>query len=198
LTGNPGIGKTTAIVKFLQQHFEDGFLFLYISPRTQVNLDIIHKFSEIQQKELLAINSNANLIKSNQGKPTIQYFSSFLEGDFRLKNVDFLDNKNSQQRKTKTTQQIKQKNKDTWENADKKSVGVLNSLCQGISAIIQEEKTRHLVATISIQSLKKLAENKDTLTHLRHIFSSAYNERENKLISPKMSAIASRFKHFLS
>ncbi|MBL1208808.1 helicase-related protein [Geminocystis sp. GBBB08] len=198
LTGNPGIGKTTAIVKFLQEYFEDGFLFLYISPRTQVNLDIIHKFSDIQQKELIAINSNANLITSNQGKPTIQYFSdsSSLQGDFRLKNVEFIDGKNKTPRQAKVNQQIRQKNQDTWENAGKKTVGVLNSLCQGICAIIQEEKTRNLVATISIQSLKKLNEKDDTLKHLEKIFDSAYNQRENQVIPSKMSAIASRFKHF--
>ncbi|TAE99942.1 MAG: ATP-binding protein, partial [Oscillatoriales cyanobacterium] len=41
LTGNPGIGKTTAIANFLKTHIDDGFLFLYVSPRKQVNLDII-------------------------------------------------------------------------------------------------------------------------------------------------------------
>ncbi|MFO5441309.1 MAG: helicase, partial [Dolichospermum sp.] len=39
LTGNPGIGKTTAIVDFLKQYQDEGFLLLYVSPRKQVNLD---------------------------------------------------------------------------------------------------------------------------------------------------------------
>ncbi|MGB8687093.1 MAG: ATP-binding protein, partial [Microcoleus sp.] len=38
LTGNPGIGKTTAIADFLTAHVDDGFLFFYVSPRKQVNL----------------------------------------------------------------------------------------------------------------------------------------------------------------
>ncbi len=48
LTGHPGIGKTTAIARFLQEraHQGEGFLFLYISPRKQVNLDIFEKFRE--------------------------------------------------------------------------------------------------------------------------------------------------------
>ena len=45
LTGNPGIGKTTAITNFLKSHLEEGFLLFYISPRTQVNHDLIHKFT---------------------------------------------------------------------------------------------------------------------------------------------------------
>ncbi|MFN5894187.1 MAG: helicase, partial [Dolichospermum sp.] len=36
LTGNPGIGKTTAIVDFLKQYQDEGFLLLYVSPRKQV------------------------------------------------------------------------------------------------------------------------------------------------------------------
>jgi len=46
LTGNPGIGKTTAIVDFLKSHIDEGFLFFYVSPRKQVNLDIIEKFKD--------------------------------------------------------------------------------------------------------------------------------------------------------
>ena len=199
LTGNPGIGKTTAIVKFLETHFDDGFFFLYISPRTQVNLDIITKFNDIQRQELLCINSNANLIKSNEGKPTIQYFCNDDLGDFRLKNVTFINGENDTPRQKKFSQQIKQKYQDTWENTEKKTTGVLNSLCQGISAIFQEEKTfnlRHLVVTLSIQSLKKLNEKDDTLQHLNKIFESVYNARENEVIDSKMINIAKRFKHF--
>lgn len=197
LTGNPGIGKTTAIVEFLKTHFDDGFIFLYISPRTQVNLDIINKFQGIQRQELLAINTNANLIKSNEGKPTIQYFSLSLNDDFRLKNINFFDGNQDTPREAKLTSNIKRKNEDTWEeNMGKKSVGVLNSLCQGIDAIIQEEKTRHLVATLSIQSLKKLSYSKDTLHHLQQIFNSAYNANTGKPIESRMSAIAKKFKHF--
>ncbi|BAQ60756.1 superfamily II DNA and RNA helicases [Geminocystis sp. NIES-3708] len=55
---------------------------------------------------------------------------------------------------------------------------------------------RKTVATISIQSLNKLNEKNDTLKYLEKIFDSAYNRRENQVIPSKMSAIASRFKHF--
>ncbi|WP_017295739.1 helicase-related protein [Geminocystis herdmanii] len=200
LTGNPGIGKTTAIVTFLKKYFNDGFLFLYISPRTQVNLDIINKFNDIKKQELVAINSNANLIKNNGGKPTIQYFTSAdnddWQGEFSLKNVNFIDGNNPTPRQGKINSQIRQQYQDTFQNAENKGVGVLNSLCQGISAIIQTKNTRHLVVSLSIQSLKKLNENDDTLKHLDRILESVYNARENKIIDSKMTAVAKRFKHF--
>ncbi len=49
LTGNPGIGKTTAISDFLKSEkiLNEGFLFFYVSPRKQVNLDIIEKFKAL-------------------------------------------------------------------------------------------------------------------------------------------------------
>ncbi|ONI41625.1 hypothetical protein AN639_03125 [Candidatus Epulonipiscium fishelsonii] len=43
LTGNAGIGKTTAIVEYLKNK-QSGYIFLYLSPRLQVNQDIKHKF----------------------------------------------------------------------------------------------------------------------------------------------------------
>ena len=72
LTGNPGIGKTTAIANFLKTHIDDGFLFLYVSPRKQVNLDIIEKFKDkntglLCDDRLFCINTNSEIIASNAG-----------------------------------------------------------------------------------------------------------------------------------
>ena len=53
LTGNPGIGKTTAIVDFLKSRIDEGFLFFYVSPRKQVNLDIIEKFKDKKTGEVM-------------------------------------------------------------------------------------------------------------------------------------------------
>ena len=81
LTGNPGIGKTTAISNFLKQEkiLQEGFLFFYISPRTQVNLDIVEKFKADSHSNLLCddrlivINSDSILIGKNDGRATVQY-----------------------------------------------------------------------------------------------------------------------------
>lgn len=62
LEGNPGIGKTTAAVTFLQER-EEGFLFLYISPRVAINQDVTGKFKE-DRKGTLAVTANADLINT--------------------------------------------------------------------------------------------------------------------------------------
>jgi hypothetical protein len=98
LTGNPGIGKTTAIANFLQAHIDDGFLFFYVSPRKQVNIDIIDKFKDpvtelLCHQRLLAINSHADLIIDNFGRYTVQYLCNERQGDFVEQAVHFVDSR---------------------------------------------------------------------------------------------------------
>ncbi|OON98030.1 MAG: hypothetical protein ATN32_04950 [Candidatus Epulonipiscium fishelsonii] len=61
LTGNAGIGKTTAIVDYLKNQ-NDGYIFLYLSPRLQVNQDIRHKFCDkngnLYDKEAVYLTKN--------------------------------------------------------------------------------------------------------------------------------------------
>ncbi|HBK24037.1 MAG TPA: helicase, partial [Planktothrix sp. UBA10369] len=101
LTGNPGIGKTTAIANFLKNHMDDGFLFFYVSPRKQVNLDIIDKFKEagtdcLCDDRLLAINTYSDLIKDSGSPYTVQYLSNQRQGEFRLQAVKFQDSRETQ------------------------------------------------------------------------------------------------------
>ncbi len=97
LTGNPGIGKTTAIVEFLKNHIDEGFLFFYVSPRKQVNLDIIEKFKEetgeLCDRRILAINTHSNLITDNFGAYTVQYLCNQRQGDFSAQSVNFRDSR---------------------------------------------------------------------------------------------------------
>ncbi|WP_242051694.1 helicase C-terminal domain-containing protein [Nostoc sp. FACHB-280] len=67
LEGNPGIGKTTAVMKFLKQQKQQdrGFLFLYLSPRVVINRDVTDKLAREDNKQptgILTITSNKNLI----------------------------------------------------------------------------------------------------------------------------------------
>ncbi|MEJ6484532.1 helicase-related protein [Nostoc punctiforme UO1] len=66
LEGNPGIGKTTAVTKFLKQQKQQsqGFLFLYLSPRVVINRDVTDKLARENQQPtgILTITSNKNLI----------------------------------------------------------------------------------------------------------------------------------------
>ncbi|MBW4429501.1 MAG: helicase [Nostoc desertorum CM1-VF14] len=65
LEGNPGIGKTTAVIKFLEAQSE-GFVFLYLSPRVVINRDVTAKFAKKDGNPsgILTITTNANLISS--------------------------------------------------------------------------------------------------------------------------------------
>ncbi|GBE90600.1 helicase C-terminal domain-containing protein [Nostoc cycadae] len=66
LEGNPGIGKTTAVMKFLKQQKQQdrGFLFLYLSPRVVINRDVTDKLARENKQPtgILTITSNKNLI----------------------------------------------------------------------------------------------------------------------------------------
>ena len=118
LTGNPGIGKTTAIANFLKSHIDDGFLFLYVSPRKQVNLDIIEKFKYkntglLCNDRLFCINTNADIIKSNSGQCTVKYASNSYRENFTKKTVHFLKDDSEIQRKEYHQSQIERKSENS-------------------------------------------------------------------------------------
>jgi len=199
LTGNPGIGKTTAIANFLKSHINEGFLFFYVSPRKQVNLDIIEKFKAKNSENLcddriLAINSYSNLISDNQGEYTVQYLSNQYHGDFKLQSVKFCDSRNPQLNFQRSNR-LNRNTEDTIQDKGKNSRGVLNSISEAISILIERQYGQNIVATASIQSLKKTFDGSDTLKHFEKIFINAYNKRENLVIPEKMQAISSRIKH---
>lgn len=198
LTGNPGIGKTTAIVDFLKQHQDDGFLLFYVSPRKQVNLDIIEKFKDkhtgkLADDRIFAINSDSNLIKDNSGEYSVSYTSNIHENDFTLGTVHFLNMENIQ-RNSKRKNRLEHITDDTFQDIGQKTKGVLNSVCEGLYYLIKSEKHNQIIATASTQSLKK-TDYGDTLKHLEKIFRDAYNTKENTVFPEKMQKISRRIKH---
>jgi hypothetical protein len=200
LTGNPGIGKTTAIANFLQAHIDEGFLFFYVSPRKQVNLDIIEKFKspdtdKLSDSRLFCINTNASIIKENGGKPTVEYHSNQRQDDFTAKSVHFLNATRERQRREEQPQRLKQETEDTFRDIGERTAGVLASICEGIHALIDSRKYNNIVATASIQSLRITPNGANTLEHLDKIFKGAYNKREGKVIGSEMRKISQRIKH---
>ncbi len=175
------------------------FLFFYVSPRTQVNLDIIDKFKDKSSQQLcddriLAINTHSNLISDNQGEYTVQYLSNQRQGDFRLQSVHFSDSRNVELRRRRSDR-LNRRTEDIIEEKEKSEKGVLNSICEAISTIIERQESRNIIATVSIQSLKKTFDNTDTLKHFEKIFRNTYNEREGIVIPERMQAISSKIKH---
>ncbi|MFM7364610.1 MAG: helicase-related protein [Cuspidothrix sp.] len=198
LTGNPGIGKTTAIVDFLTQYQNDGFLLLYVSPRKQVNLDIIEKFKDRKTGKLVddrifAINTHSNLIQDHGGNLSVSYTSNQYQEDFTLGNVHFLNSENIE-RKSRRKDRLARINDDTFQDMGTKNKGVLQSVCAALYYLIQSEKSNQIIATASTQSLKK-TDYGDTLKHLEKIFQDAYSTRENKVFPDRMRNISRRIKH---
>ncbi|HLO48109.1 MAG TPA: helicase, partial [Kamptonema sp.] len=168
LTGNPGIGKTTAIANFLNDHINDGFLFFYVSPRKQVNLDIIEKFQQsdtdcLCDDRLFVINTYSDLIRDSGSQYTVQYLSNQHQGNFRLQAVQFQDSRKSD-RKGQRSDRLNRQTENVIEDTGVKTKGVLNSICEAISTLINCQHSNNIVATVSIQSLKK-TDAGDTLKH---------------------------------
>ena len=66
LEGNPGIGKTTAIRTHLGMK-QDGYLFLYVSPRVVINRDVTESLARDDDKQptgILTLTTNAQIIAS--------------------------------------------------------------------------------------------------------------------------------------
>ena len=199
LTGNPGIGKTTAIVEFLKAHVNEGFLFFYVSPRKQVNLDIIEKFKDSAtgnlDEEIFCINTNSQLIEDNSRRCVVNFSSQKRQGDFTENAVTFLDSSQQIERQASRQKVLKRKNEDQIAPTNRQSKGVLSCLCQAIHTTIKSEISNNIVATACIQSLRMTENGKNTLEHFENIFKSAYNKLDNKVIPAEMRKISSRIKH---
>ena len=201
LTGNPGIGKTTAITKFLKSHLEEGFLLFYISPRTQVNLDLIDKFKsensqnqELFDNKLFCINTNSILIQENSNDSTVRYYSNQRQDDFTSKNVRFINHNSQIKPRQQSQENFDRRDIDTIEYKTKQTAGVLNSICQGIYALIDDKISNNIVATVSTQSLKITPNGGNTIKHLEKIFKSAYHTKKG-VIPEKMRKISQSIKH---
>ncbi len=201
LTGNPGIGKTTAIAQFLKNHINDGFLFFYVSPRKQVNLDIIEKFKDkttglLCDNRLFSINTNSDIIASNGGRRTIKYQSNNRNDNFTEKTVCFLKDNPENQRREYHQRQIERKGETVLQPTNIKTLGVLNSTCDAVYALINNgEISNNIIATVSIQSLKATENGENTLKHFAKIFQDVVNKRTGKVVSAKMQEISRRIKH---
>ena len=200
LTGNPGIGKTTAIANFLKTHINDGFLFFYVSPRKQVNLDIIEKFIDkktglLCDNRLFCINSSSDIINSNSGHCTVNYTANNYHENFYQKTVHFINDSPEVQRKKYHNPQLERKGETVIKPKVGKTNGVLNSVCEGIYSLINQKTSNNIVATVSIQSLKVTETGRNTLQHLDKIFQDAYNKGDKRVIPAKMQEISSRIKH---
>ncbi|MBW4673865.1 MAG: helicase [Desmonostoc geniculatum HA4340-LM1] len=204
LTGNPGIGKTTAIAEFLQSQncLDEGFLFFYVSPRKQVNLDIIDKFTNEDTKllssdKIFTINTNTEIIKNNAGKYSVHFLSNLRTDNFTEQTVNFINQRVEVDQDKFLRSNLKQITEDLIQEVGLNNRGVLDSICEAIYTIINRKISNNIVATVSIQSLKKTQSGKDTLHHFEKIFKDSYNESEGLVIPSKIKLISSRIKNLV-
>lgn len=203
LTGNPGIGKTTAIVNFLKRRVRQGenFLFMYISPRKQVNLDIIRKFQEDTGEppceDLFALTTNSLIIQNNNGLPTVHYYSQQRQDTFRENGVYFLFAEGEQAKEQRTARRhLEEIQEGLLIDKGKRISGVLDNLCRALQASIATLKPapRAIVATVAIQSLKRTKNGQSTLQHLEKIFQGAYSTQHG-VLPAQMAKIGQRIQH---
>jgi len=194
LTGNPGIGKTTAVADKIKKQSDEGSLLIYVSPRIQVNRDIIEKFRE---DNFICINTSRRILNLTNGGYAVEYHSNQLNGEHKIGQVQFLDANTLQNKERKIPSQSVRHTDNLIQVEKSNGMGVLASLCEAIhTCIINPKLPNNIIATVSIQSLK---ENRygNTLKHLKRIFSSAYNSSSKppKVIPKKMKEISSRMKN---
>nr|BBH92372.1 hypothetical protein KTA_05710 [Thermogemmatispora argillosa] len=185
LTGTPGIGKTTAIVNFLKARARqgEGFLFIYVSPRKQVNIDIIHKFQQDHPEHprcetLLALTTNSAYIQANGGKHTVHYYSFHRHERFSVGGVDFLpaEGPEAQQQRPRE-RRLEEVEEGLLIDRGQSVSGVLDSLCSAIDVALTEQLSPTIVATVAVQSLRRTShEQATTLKHLKRMFQSLLNQ----------------------
>src|SRR5258708_7390764 len=210
LTGHPGIGKTTAIARFLQERARqgEGFLFLYISPRKQVNLDIFEKFREAPGcLNFFGLTTNSLAIRNNHPRPTVHYFSDLCQDTFQANGVTFLPAEQVETTRFKDSlRQLEEIQENLLIDKGEQVSGVLKSLCSGLAASLTDTfpaartlsnaqpRPLSIVSTVAIQSLKRTATGKNTLHHLDSIFKSA--TANGRILPANMRQITQRIRHF--
>ena len=202
LTGNPGIGKTTAIVNFLKARAQEGqgFLFLYVSPRKQVNLDIIKKFRQDTGlppcEKLFALTANSVIIRNNHAKPTVHYYSNLRQDTFYEQGVKFIHAEGEEAQQQKTSQRhLEEIQEGLLIDKGERISGVLDSLCRAIHATLDKPLANAIVATVAIQSLKRTKQGNNTLRHLEKILLGA-TSKQGGVIVEQMQRISQTIQYF--
>lgn len=203
LTGNPGIGKTTAVAEQFLQQTEQGSLLIYVSPRIQVNRDIVDKFIDknsclLRSDNLICINTNKAILDHADSGYAVEYYSNTFQGNFEKgRQVQFLDARNLKDNSFKRQSRFSRYTDNLVQVEKRNQKGVIASLCEAIhTCIIAPDLPNNIVATASIQSLKETRYG-NTLKHLGRIFSSAYNSSSKPpgVIPKKMKELANRLKN---
>ncbi|MGR8932697.1 MAG: helicase, partial [Gammaproteobacteria bacterium] len=202
LEGNPGIGKTTAVVRFLQESSE-GFLFLYVSPRVIINDDVTENLARDratnQPSGILTVTTNSKLL----GAAKAWYEKQGLEDTLPKRIVDsavvadgvddlkYPDNStlilSPDKKEALELTHIGSKNRKRAETErqdrmeDDKRPGVLKVLSLATRNLLAENPgINRVVLTAAIQGYRELGGNKSTLSALDNLFKNQTNTQAGK------------------
>ncbi|RAL26387.1 helicase-related protein [Thermoflavimicrobium daqui] len=172
LTGNPGIGKTTAISDELKKH--EKFFFLYTSCRRAVNDDILDKFSKenrLFSDDLVVLNTTYTDEEKINGQTVhvvnvvindwdrlpkngkITYLKKFRDRDFEAGSTPFYNAGDNEFRELYQARP-----------------GVLQRLSEGICEQINNPRINKVIGTFSIQALKRTRRKSNTMEHIYRMF----------------------------
>jgi hypothetical protein len=203
LEGNPGIGKTTAVVSFLKKEANDGFLFLYVSPRVIINDDVTENLSRDKANKqptgILTVTSNSKLIGAAKawhdkqvqdgvlGKRTVNS-AVVVDGVHPLKHPDsstWILAPAEKEELERTHIGSRHRKRAETERQDRmeevKRPGVLRVLSQTTRQLLAENPSiNRVVLTAAIQGYRDLGGDKSTVSALDNLFKNATNTQAGK------------------
>lgn len=212
LEGNPGIGKTTAVIEFLRDQ-KQGFAFLYVSPRVVINRDVTSKFAQNETGEktgILTLTTNAKLIntapkwyeqQSNSDPSRAKKDSAVvIDGcEFLTKpqgSILYVTPAEEQVIDTEITRSRRHKqslNERTDRMTSRHNPGVLTTLAIGAKKLLAvNPQVNRLVLTAAIQGYRELQSGTtiDALSKLfKHKAKSKLGQQERRQFAQRMPTI---------
>jgi len=187
LSGTPGIGKTTALRNILAG-YDRGYLLLYVSPRIQVNTDMMAKFDPAEdgnrlagKDEMICVTSNYSLIRASEhfhGRPALSCRSLKIPDDPKFLFLSAKDAESLENRSLDTGKSFG--SKTGYRRVEKGAAregfrsftpGVFKTMTQAVHRLAEKHNCKRIVACVSTQSLRQLEDRKTTFSaHLQKIF----------------------------
>lgn len=204
LSGTPGIGKTTALRNILAD-YNCGYLLIYLSPRIQVNTDLMAKFdptydgNNLKGKgELICINTNSTLIKaadSHHGKAALSCCSHKTPVDPKFL---FLGQEEAESLEIKEPKNQSNYGRTEISAATEVSRhthhGVFKTIMQAIHRLNDRHGYKRIIACVSTQSNRQL--NQETTTVGAHL-SKMFGDSHKKLDITSIEQFANNIKEIV-
>lgn len=205
LSGTPGIGKTTALRNILAD-YPSGYLLIYLSPRIQVNTDLMAKFDPTYdgnnlkgKQELICINTNSTLIKvaeSHSGKAALSCCSHKIpDNDAKFlflsqEGAELLEIKPPKNQSNFGRTEISA----ATEVSRRTRHGVFKTIMQAVHRLNARYGYKRIIACVSTQSNRQL--NQETTTVGAHL-SRMFGDSQKKLDIASIEKFANNIKEIV-